>query len=144
MKHDSPAAPRDGSIKPYLLRAIYQWALDHGLTPQLLVDARAEQVAVPRERVENGRIVLTIHPQAIAGLDMGDHHWRFSARFGGAPFAVNIPVAAVAAIYCRENGQGIFFHADGSGQTPPASPPVAKPNAKPRAAKQPAHLKLVK
>ena len=103
--------PIPDSIKPYLLRAVYQWAVDSRLTPQVLVEADAEQVTVPRDRVKDGRIVLNIHPHSIKGLDMGNEYLLFSARFGGKPFEVCIPVGAVAAIYCRENGRGMVFHA---------------------------------
>lgn len=101
----------DGSTKPYLLRAIYDWAIDHHLTPQVLVDVNtdAEQVIVPIDYIKEGRIVLTIHPQSVMDLEMGNQDLRFSARFTGKPFEICIPIAAVVAIYCKENGQGIAF-----------------------------------
>lgn len=139
--HPDLPAPGQGSLKPYLLRAIYQWAVDHRLTPQVLVDveaADAGQVVVPPERVKNGRIVLNIDPQAVAGLEMGNDCLSFSARFAGKPFPVRIPVAAVAAIYCRENNQGIVFRgADGA-------PPAGGGETKTRGASPAARLKLVK
>ncbi len=133
-----------GSTKPYLLRAIYQWAVDHHLTPQLLVDADAEGVVVPKERVTDGRIVLNIHPQSVRGLEMGNEYLLFSTRFAGKPFAVRLPVAAVAAIFCRENGEGIAFRADDGEQTPPPTATDSRDGAKrPTSASSP-HLKLVK
>ena len=108
---NAPAQPSESSTKPYLLRAIYQWAVDHALTPQVLVDSGVDGVAVPENCVQDGRIVLTIHPQSVRDLHLGNEHICFSARFAGKPFAVDIPVAAVMAIYCRENGRGIYFHA---------------------------------
>lgn len=140
------------SPKPYLLRAIYQWAIDHHLTPQVLVDAGVDEVVVPMDSVTDGRIVLTMHPQAVASLDMGNHYVRFSARFGGKPFPVCLPVTAIAAIYCRENGQGLVFELD-SAQPQPV-PPVAvtnntkklanKSTAKKSRKTSSAHLTLVK
>ncbi len=144
------------TTKPYLLRAIYRWALDHHLTPQLLVDVGAEEVALPTAMLEAGRISLSIDPQAVRRLEIGDHYVLFSARFDGQTFEVCVPVPAVLAIYCRENGQGIFFHADGSGRVPPPSfdfaakpepkrpaPSRPKPTAKPRR-RTATHLTLVK
>ncbi len=106
--------PGDASTKPYLLRAIYQWAMDHHLTPQVLVDVGVEGVVVPRGRATDGRIALNIHPQSVVGLEMGDQYLRFAARFGGRPFDVCVPVAAIVAIYGRENGHGIAFQAEHS------------------------------
>ncbi len=34
---------------------------------------------------------------------------RFNARFGGVPRQVSVPLAAVLAIYARENGAGTMF-----------------------------------
>ena len=48
------------SINIYLIRAIREWAMDNGLTPQLLVDANVEGVAVPVQYVEDGKVVLNV------------------------------------------------------------------------------------
>ena len=128
--------PNEGSTKPYLLRAIYEWAVDHGMTPQVLVDAGVEEVVVPRDCIKDGRIVLTIHPRSVQGLQLGNEYLLFSTRFAGKPFEVCIPVAAVSAIYCRENGQGIVFQGEGGDASKPAPSAPAAPSA-PR-------LKLVK
>jgi stringent starvation protein B len=97
------------SRRPYLLRAIWQWCMDAGLTPQLLVQAGGAGVDVPTEFVQNGAIVLNVHDRAVRSLDMGNEFISFSARFSGRARNVVVPVEAVLAIYARENGQGLFF-----------------------------------
>lgn len=97
------------STKPYLLRAIYEWALDNEFTPQILVDATAEGVEVPVSYVKDGQILLNVHPQAVEDLHMDNAGVLFGARFGGVHFSVSVPVHAALAIFVRENGQGIFF-----------------------------------
>ncbi|MDP2821965.1 MAG: ClpXP protease specificity-enhancing factor [Sulfuritalea sp.] len=96
------------STKPYLLRAIYQWCVDQGFTPYLSVVADA-RTRVPREYVRDGRIVLNLGSEATHQLQMADGEISFQARFNGVAFPIVVPVAAVAAIYARENGQGISF-----------------------------------
>lgn len=86
-----------------------------------MVDAHVDEVVVPLDFVQDGRIVLTIHPSSVKGLEMGNQYLRFSARFAGKPFAVCVPVAAVTAIYCRENGQGMVFHIASNVVSPPNS-----------------------
>ena len=98
-----------GQMKSYLIRAVHQWAVDNGLTPHVLVDTTVAGVEVPREYVENGQIVLNVHPQATGGLVLGDDSLMFSARFAGHSRAIQIPVEAVGAIFAKENGQGISF-----------------------------------
>lgn len=96
--------------RPYLVRAFYEWIVDNGLTPHVLVDANAENVVVPRQYVKNGSIVLNINPGAVQGLMMENDAISFSARFSGASFSVYLPMPAVKAIYARENQQGASFY----------------------------------
>jgi len=97
------------SSRPYLIRALYEWIVDNGLTPHLLVDATRPGVEVPQAYVDDGRIVLNIAPLAVHGLALGNERIEFDARFRGVPHHVVVPPAAVLAIYARENGQGMLF-----------------------------------
>ncbi|MDP2560681.1 ClpXP protease specificity-enhancing factor [Psychrobium sp. 1_MG-2023] len=98
-----------GPNRPYLLRAFYQWLLDNDCTPHLVVNADIPGVQVPLEHVKDGQIVLNIAPHAIGDIEMSNERVIFSARFGGKPFELIIPMAAVLAIYARENGAGTMF-----------------------------------
>ncbi|RLM27568.1 ClpXP protease specificity-enhancing factor [Brenneria alni] len=95
--------------RPYLLRAFYDWLLDNQLTPHLVVDITLPDVMVPMEFARDGQIVLNIAPRAVGGLELADDSVRFNARFGGVPRQVYVPMAAVLAIYARENGAGTMF-----------------------------------
>ena len=95
--------------RPYLVRAIYEWLVDNNATPYLLVDATQANVRVPTQHVKDGKIVLNIAPHAVKDLFIRNEGISFYARFGGVPMMVSAPMAAVAAIYARENGQGMFF-----------------------------------
>jgi len=99
--------------KPYLLRALYEWCVDNGYTPYLTVMADSA-TRVPPEYLKNGEIVLNIGPLATNRLKLGNETIEFSARFGGIAREISIPVARVAAIYARENGQGMSFDVTGS------------------------------
>ena len=100
------------SSRPYLIRAMYQWIADNGMTPHLLVDVSVDGVQVPAEHIQNGKIILNIAPMAIGGLVLGDAEITFSARFSGQPMGLHIPVEAVLAVYAKENGQGMMFSED--------------------------------
>jgi stringent starvation protein B len=106
----SNAAENPSSTKPYLLRALYEWCTDNGLTPYLAVQVDS-QVRVPREHVKNGEIVLNISFGATTGLKIGREDVRFKARFGGVARDIFVPISHVTAIYARENGQGMAFPA---------------------------------
>ncbi|MEO3741060.1 stringent starvation protein B [Kosakonia oryzendophytica] len=95
--------------RPYLLRAFYEWLLDNQLTPHLVVDVTMPGVRVPMEYARDGQIVLNIAPRAVGNLELANDEVRFSARFGGVPRQVSVPLAAVLAIYARENGAGTMF-----------------------------------
>lgn len=95
--------------RPYLVRAYYDWLLDNNLTPHLVVDAMLPGVQVPMDFVRDGQIVLNIAPRAVGNLELGNDAIRFNARFGGIPQQVDVPMAAVLALYARENGAGTLF-----------------------------------
>lgn len=97
------------SSRPYLIRALYEWLADNSLTPYLAVDATIEDVMVPSQHVQKGQIVLNVAMSAVRDLDISNEAVTFSARFGGVPQQVYVPIAAVLAIYARENGQGMAF-----------------------------------
>ena len=104
--------PKDDQLiptRPYLIRAIRDWAMDNGLTPQLLVDAGVDGIVIPRNHVQDGKIVLNVHTQAVKALELGNEFITFSARFGGTSHAINLPIQSVLAVFARENGQGMFF-----------------------------------
>lgn len=101
------APPVMSSQRPYLLRALYEWIADNGMTPHVLVDARLPGVRVPAHAVKDGRIVLNIAERAVAKLELGNDAIRFTARFAGVSQAVMVPLDAVIAIYSRETGQGM-------------------------------------
>jgi stringent starvation protein B len=117
------------SLKPYLIRSIYEWIIDNNLTPYLLVDAENGNASLPREFIEDKKIVLNIRPQAIQGLSLGNDEIQFNARFSGKPMQIVAPVAAVMAIYAKENGKGMVFDLeDNDGdETPPEKQPPTKP-----------------
>jgi stringent starvation protein B len=100
------------SNRPYLLRAIYDWISDNGLTPYVLVDAAHPGVRVPAHVVKNGQVVLNLAMRAVANLDLGNDRIAFEARFSGVSQSIVIPVQAVLALYAQENGQGMMFPAD--------------------------------
>lgn len=110
------------SSRPYLVKAFNDWILDNHCTPHVVVDASLPGVQVPAQHVANGQIVLNISPSAVNGLLIGDVALEFSARFGGVPMQVYIPLQAVVAIYARENGEGMVFGSE------PGSPDPGPPS----------------
>ena len=66
------------SHRPYLLRALYEWIADNGMTPHLLVDATQAGVRVPPHAVKDGRVVLNVAERAVAQLEMGNDAIRFT------------------------------------------------------------------
>lgn len=128
------------STKPYLLRAIYEWCVDQGYTPYISVVVDS-QTRVPMAYVKEGQIVLNIGPLASHQLQMGNEFITFQGRFNGQAQSLSVPVSAVAAIYARENGEGMGFEIvdDGSDEnemtddqpdpdhTPPPPPEPGRP-----------------
>ena len=95
--------------RPYMVRALYQWIEDNEFTPYLMVDATVDNVQIPREHVQDGRIVLNIASRATGNMSMENDYIHFSARFGGVSQEIWVPLIAVLGIYAKENSQGMFF-----------------------------------
>lgn len=139
------------SNKPYLLRALYDWICDNHLTPYLLVDATGDDLNIPHEFVEDGKIVLNISPSAVRDLDLSNDYINFKARFSGKSMNVYFPNDAVQAIYAKENGRGMIFPeeeqevADGD-DTVSNSEPVEVEDKKEEKKKKKdrSHLKVIK
>jgi stringent starvation protein B len=133
----------DLSTKPYLIRALYEWCTDSGYTPQLLVSVD-EHTRVPMGFVKDGQIVLNISAGATRNL-MLDNDWiQFSARFGGVSHEISVPVDRVAAIFARENGQGLHFEPGDASTPPPDQPSPESPSEAPVPPKGRPSLKVVK
>ena len=144
------------SQRPYLLRAMLDWIIDNGWTPHLIVDARSEAVAVPRQFVTDGYIRLNISASATQGFHIDAQAVEFSARFSGVSHRVHVPLEYVLAIVARENGKGMAFTAEtAAGETEPrqqeadggdsgndAGPPEPPPG--PERPRQRPSLKVVK
>ena len=122
------------SRRPYLLRAMHDWMIDNGQTPQIVVDASRKKVDVPEQHVQDGKIVLNVSHSATGDLILGNELIEFKARFDGAEHLVCFPVSAVLGIYARETGQGMIFTDEDN--MPPDNAPKPPPKR--------SHLKVVK
>jgi stringent starvation protein B len=128
----------DISTRPYLIRAIYEWCVDSGLTPYLAVRVDANTV-VPPAHVKDGQIVLNLSSSAVRNLEITNKTISCAGRFGGVSFDMLVPVEAVLGIFAKENGQGLMFQ----GHEPPQPPPADNNGEAAKHSSRP-HLKVVK
>ena len=135
-----------GSTKPYLIRALYEWCTDNGLTPYLAVQV-GPGARVPLEFVKNGEIVLNISFDATSALNIGNDEIRFKARFGGVARDILVPIGQVSAIYARENSQGMAFPVESAAETDTIdernNAPAATDQEEPPAPNKPVRLRPV-
>jgi stringent starvation protein B len=122
------------SSKPYLVRALYEWILDNGNTPYILVDTSGEQLQIPPGISSDGKVVLNLAPAAVHDLEMCNDYVSFSARFNGVAEQIYVPIGSLLAIYARENGEGMMFPAEEAGDAESgkddARPKPGTPNLK--------------
>ena len=126
------------STKPYLVRALYEWINDNKCTPYIIVNAEADDVEVPRQYVEDGRIILNVSAEAVRDLQINNEYLEFNARFNGVATQVYTPISAILAIYAQENGHGMVFNEEeiqgnspNGGSKPKISIKRPDPNIKP-------------
>ena len=107
------------SSRPHIVRALYDWIIENGCTPYILVNAFADDVEVPQEHVKDGQIILNISPSAVQSLFIRSEAIDFDGRFAGIPKRVYVPTSAVMGIYAKENGQGMIFDPEANLPNPP-------------------------
>ncbi len=126
---------KEASTTPYLIRAIFEWCCDNGLTPYIAVKVD-ETTKVPLEYVKNGEIVLNVSPDATRNLKIGNDLLQFSARFAGVSREVSVPINTIGGIFAKETGQGLSFQTltsstaqaeEQMGSPPGGDPPVPPP-----------------
>ncbi len=115
------------SSRPYLLRALYEWIVDNGATPQILVDGTDGELQIPDSVRSGDKVVLNISPSAVRDLDVDPDYVSFVARFSGVSHGVIVPIGAVLAIYARENGQGMMFPESEDTADAPSDGPGPRP-----------------
>jgi len=97
------------SKRPYLIRALFDWTVDQGHVPIIVVDATVSGVLVPQAHVDEGQIHLNISPSAVRNFAMDRKSIAFEARFAGKPEAIYVPMRAIIGIYDRDFGSGAQF-----------------------------------
>ncbi len=120
---------------PYLFRAMYDWIVDNGQTPYIVVDAGASGVVIPEDHVVDNRIVLNASQQAVEDFNMSNLAVSFTARFQGVSERVYLPCRSILGVYAKESGEGMLFAKDGDTDTventsdddPPAGPGNNRP-----------------
>ena len=128
------------SNKPYLVRGIFDWCVDSGLTPYLSAKILPETRA-PRLHVNEEKIILNISSAATTKLIIDNNYISFFARFNGINEEVYIPMTSILGIYAHENGEGLFFESKMKKQEPLKEKEfLGKLNKK----NKPSHLTLVK
>jgi stringent starvation protein B len=122
-------------FKPYVVKALYEWILDNGMTPLIIVNTGFPGVRIPEGLLGDpgdtrNKVLLNIAPSATAGLafDIKACEIRFFARFSGASYGVCIPVRCIESIYAKETGEGNVFkmNYDAAVSAPPPAPAPSK------------------
>ncbi len=117
---------KEASTTPYLIRAIFEWCCDNGLTPYIAVKVD-ETTRVPMEYVKNGEIVLNVSPDATRNLKIGNDLLQFSARFAGVSREISVPINTIGGIFAKETGQGLSFQTSSPGSAQVVTP-IVPPN----------------
>ena len=113
-----------GSSRSYLFRALYDWIVDGGEDPYVIVDCLYPGVEIPEGHVKDGQIVLNLAPRALSGWTMTEFEVMFQTRFDSIRTDIVLPYGSITAIYGQESGLGMAF-----GQEPGGVPAPPKDSA---------------
>ena len=107
----------DTSIRPYLIRAVYEWGVDNGLTPMLMVRERGTLQGAAKE--SDLLMLYNISPQAVRDLVVDEESIRFHTRVQGIAQDMVLDLVSVVRVYCRENKEGLWLSLDSDPYLPP-------------------------
>ena len=122
----------DLSVKPYLVRAIYDWCVDNNLTPHMTARASPRNGVAPNyaDLAADGAVTFNISGDAVRNILVNGDGAAFTARFGGVTREIRVDMADIAAIFARETGHGLRFpeisHHPAHPSTQPPSPHPAR------------------
>ena len=103
-------------LRYYVVKATYNWLVDHGFTPYVLVDTEYDDVIVPENYIdEDKKILLDLSPQAIENIVISDTQITFDATFDGEAMSLVIPIESVLEVFSKETEQGMYDREFGYG-----------------------------
>jgi len=100
------------SIKPYIIRAIYDWIIDNEMTVYIKVNAKSDAllIKVPQQYINSDNtIILDISPTAVENIIINDYEITFNASFEEGNYELVVPIDAIISIYSAEYTQGMDF-----------------------------------
>lgn len=78
-----------------IINAHYNWMMEEGIAPQILVNTQHEGVIIPKHLKMNPTVILKITMAATSNLSFNETNMTFNARFNGQSFACTIPLRAI-------------------------------------------------
>lgn len=137
-----PSIPMN-QFRPYLVRALLSWILDHQMTPCVVVDTRQEGVLGPVHILGREDMEFYLSDRYCCHLQVKDSHIEFDTQFQGddTNHTIWLPMAALVAIYPKEVGGGFALPKEEGAPVP--LPPTPQ-EIKEEAARRRAHLRVVK
>ena len=90
-----------GSSRPYLIRALYDWIIDGGEDPYVIVDCLYPGVEVPDSHIKDGQIILNLAPRALVGWSMAEFEVMFQTRLTVFQLILFCLTGSITAIYGR-------------------------------------------
>lgn len=87
----------------YVIRAIYDWCNDSGLTPYIAVDLTINPINLPHKLQKEPHAVFNISAEATRNLCITDDFIMFDTRFNGVLFKLDIPIESIEGIFPVED-----------------------------------------
>ena len=113
---------QDLKYKSYLIRATYEYCIDHGLVPMLSYVVTDHDVPVLKNNANELNITtLSLCNKAIRELVIDENHVSFTTRFNGKIEYLRLDVDRIIGIGSQCNTAGLTFG---------INPEVVKPAAK--------------
>lgn len=124
------------SATPYIFNSVYQWLVDDGIIPYVLLDA-SKLTSVPASSIQNGQLVLNISFAATGQQYFIDKDiFSVSCSIQGVKYEIVVPLDRITSLYGKDTENGFNFtvgrlhHSKKVGANDNSKPAVKKPSLK--------------
>jgi len=88
-------------LLPYVFNGMYEWMLDQGLIPEIVINTQIPGVSIPDYLYDEPFLILNIDPNAIRDFVIDDDGVSFSTKFTQVSHNVFFPLKSVVGMQSR-------------------------------------------
>lgn len=100
------ARPQKYGIKPYIIRAYWEWIVDNNEIPMIRIVRKFTPTTVFPDGLDPDTVTLDVSIESCPNFEIDNDFIHMKTRFGGTSWKLKIDIGAVVAIFSHEGTRG--------------------------------------